>query len=46
MRKARGDEDTRSFGALVLVYLEWHAGRWQRALAHAARSYELAEQTQ
>ena len=31
---------------MVLIYLEWYAGRWQRAFEHAAAAVELAEQTQ
>ena len=31
---------------LQLVRAEWYAGRWQRALEHAALARELGEQTQ
>jgi DNA-binding CsgD family transcriptional regulator len=44
--EARGDEHTRSWVLLVLIYLEWYAGRWQRALACATDAAEVAEQTQ
>jgi DNA-binding CsgD family transcriptional regulator len=42
---ARGDEDTRvMILGFDLVPLEWQAGRWPRALQHAASAYDLAEQ--
>lgn len=43
---ARGDEASRAQAVWWLSLLEWSAGRWQRALDHAAVAYELAEQTQ
>ncbi len=46
MAVARGDEDTRVLLLWALGTLEWLAGRWQRALAHAAAAHELGEQTQ
>src|SRR6266545_4125956 len=41
---ARGDEGTRGQLLFYLIMLEWQAGRWQRALEHAAAALELAEQ--
>ena len=43
--ESRGDEHSHAFAARLLIYLEWHAGRWQRALEHAAVAAEFAEQT-
>jgi ATP/maltotriose-dependent transcriptional regulator MalT len=43
---ARGDEGTRVMILWPLTMLEWLAGRWQRALEHAAAAHELTEQTQ
>jgi DNA-binding CsgD family transcriptional regulator len=40
----RGDEDTRPWAVLQLMIVEWHAGRWRRALEHGAAARELAEQ--
>lgn len=42
---ARGDEATRVVVLWPLTMLEWLAGRWQRALEHAAVAEELTEQT-
>jgi DNA-binding CsgD family transcriptional regulator len=39
-----GDERTRGHVLFHLMMLEWFAGRWQRALAHADAAMELAEQ--
>ncbi len=41
-----GDESTRLMVLWPLSMLEWVAGRWSRALQHAASAYELTEQTQ
>jgi DNA-binding CsgD family transcriptional regulator len=41
----RGDERTRGLILSRLSGLEWSAGRWPRALEHAATGVELAEQT-
>lgn len=41
---ARGDEGTRAHVLFHRVLLEWFAGRWSDALAHAAAGLELAEQ--
>jgi DNA-binding CsgD family transcriptional regulator len=43
---ARGDEGTRGHALWILSWVEWLAGRWQRALDHAVAAQELAEQTQ
>jgi DNA-binding CsgD family transcriptional regulator len=40
----RGDEDTRPWAVMQLMIVEWHAGRWRRALEHGAAARELAEQ--
>ena len=42
----RGDEGTRVTVVGTLGLLEWLAGRWRRALDHAAEAHEAAEQTQ
>ena len=42
---ARGDEHARAWVVLLLIGLEWLAGRWERALEHGAGAIELAEQT-
>jgi tetratricopeptide (TPR) repeat protein len=42
---ARGDEHSRAWAVLQMIYLEWHAGRWRSALEHAAVALEMAEQT-
>lgn len=39
-----GDERTRGHVLFHLMMLEWFAGRWQRALAHAGAALDLAEQ--
>lgn len=44
MAAARGDEGTHGQLLFYLVMLEWKAGRWQRALEHAALALELGEQ--
>jgi DNA-binding CsgD family transcriptional regulator len=41
---ARGDEGTRAHVLFHRALLEWFAGRWNDALAHAAAGSELAEQ--
>ena len=41
----RGDEATRGIVLGRLCTLEWFAGRWRRALEHAACAVELAELT-
>jgi DNA-binding CsgD family transcriptional regulator len=41
---ARGDEGTRAHVLFHRALLEWFAGRWNDALAHAAAGLELAEQ--
>jgi DNA-binding CsgD family transcriptional regulator len=43
---AQGDEGTRVMVLWPLTMLEWIAGRWQRALEHAAAASELTEQTE
>jgi ATP/maltotriose-dependent transcriptional regulator MalT len=43
---ARGDEGTRFLTLWSLSYIEWLAGRWQRALDHAVSGQELGEQSQ
>jgi DNA-binding CsgD family transcriptional regulator len=43
---ARGDEGTRFLILQSLSYIEWLAGRWQRALDHAVAGQELGEQSQ
>jgi DNA-binding CsgD family transcriptional regulator len=43
---ARGDEGTRMMALWPLAMLEWLAGRWPRALEHAAAAAELTAQTQ
>jgi ATP/maltotriose-dependent transcriptional regulator MalT len=43
---ARGDEPTRVMLLWALAMLEWLAGRWRVALAHADDAYELGELTQ
>ena len=43
---AHGDEWTRVMVLWPLGMLEWLAGRWQLALAHASAAYELGDQTQ
>jgi DNA-binding CsgD family transcriptional regulator len=43
---ARGEEVTRAMVLWALTALEWLAGRWRLALAHAEAAYELTEQTQ
>jgi DNA-binding CsgD family transcriptional regulator len=43
---ARGDESTRVMVLWPLSMLEWLAGRWALALAHATAAYELSELTQ
>jgi DNA-binding CsgD family transcriptional regulator len=42
---ARGDEHARAWVVLLLIGVEWLAGRWERALEHGAVAIELAEQT-
>ena len=42
----RGDEGSRGQVLWMLSWLEWLAGRWQRALDLAVAAHELAEQTQ
>jgi DNA-binding CsgD family transcriptional regulator len=42
---ARGDESSRMMVLWPLSTLEWIAGRWDRALEHAAAAHELTEQT-
>jgi DNA-binding CsgD family transcriptional regulator len=37
---ARGDEGTRLVTHWYVAMLEWTAGRWQRALAHASEAYD------
>jgi DNA-binding CsgD family transcriptional regulator/Cdc6-like AAA superfamily ATPase len=41
----RGDEETRPMALFALLVLEWHTGRWQRALELAAIARELGEQS-
>lgn len=41
---AEGDESSRRLLALFLAELEWLAGRWDDAAAHAAEGIEVAEQ--
>ena len=41
----RGDEVSREMTLWPLVLVEWLAGRWQLALAHATAAYELTVQT-
>jgi DNA-binding CsgD family transcriptional regulator len=41
---ASGDEGTRAHVLFHRALLEWFAGRWSEALAHAAAGLELAEQ--
>jgi DNA-binding CsgD family transcriptional regulator len=41
---ARGDEGTRAHVLFHRALLEWFAGRWSDALAHAAAGLDLAEQ--
>ena len=43
---ARGDDGTRAQILWRMAQLEWLAGRWQRALHHAALAYELDTQAQ
>lgn len=43
---ARGDEGTRGQLLWSLSIVDWLAGRWQMALAHAVEAHELMEQTQ
>ena len=45
-RAARGDEETRILILWQLVLLEWLAGRWPKALEHAAAARELGEQSE
>ena len=42
----RGDEVSREMALWPLAMLEWLAGRWEEASAHAAVAYELTVQTQ
>jgi DNA-binding CsgD family transcriptional regulator len=42
----RGDEVSRVLALWPLSMVEWLAGNWQRALAHATVAYELTLQTQ
>jgi DNA-binding CsgD family transcriptional regulator len=41
---ASGDEGTRAHLLFNLTWLEWFAGRWERALQHAGTVAQLAEQ--
>ncbi len=41
----RGDEESRGLSLVGLSVLEWHAGRWRRALEHATAAHELAQQS-
>jgi DNA-binding CsgD family transcriptional regulator len=41
---AEGDETSHSWECLFLAELEWLAGRWDEAAAHAAEGLEVAEQ--
>jgi DNA-binding CsgD family transcriptional regulator len=41
---ARGDEHTRGMTLLLLLHLEFYAGRWERAFEYAAAAVEFAEQ--
>ena len=42
----RGDEVSREMALWPLAMVEWLAGRWEEASAHAAVAYELTVQTQ